>query len=666
MTPGAPWADIVLFLAIFVLALGVRLLYLFQIESIPLFYHLAGDARSYDAWAQRIASGDWLGDSVFYQAPLYPYFLGLLQAVVGHNLWLSRVTQMMLGSASCAILYWAGKSFFSRGAGIAAGCIMALYAPAIFYESLIQKTVLDVFLITLLLCLLGRVQSTARRSHWLALGCVLGLLGLNRENALIWLFILPLWIWFYFVAAPLRTRLAWIIFFLGGAMLILFPVGLRNLTIGGEFTLTTSQLGPNFFIGNNAAADGTYLPLREGRGDPQFERQDATELAQQALGRTPSPGEVSGYWLGRSFDYIRSQPIAWLRLMGKKWMMVWNVRELEDTDDFYLYLEWSSFLGALAWISHFGVLAALAAGGAFLTWRRWRELSSLYLLLGTLAITMSLFYVFGRYRFPMVPLLALFAGAGLTEGFKICRNHEIRRGLEWGAVMALAAVLVRWPVIGESKPSAAGYNNLANALVKQGRFEEARENYQHAIQVNPNYAEARYNLGNLFARQGHLDQAKVQYQEAVRVSPDFAEAHNNLGEVLMRRDELEGATRQFRLALEISPNQAEFHFNLATALAKRQQLEEAKAHFREALRQRPNFAAAYHQLGVIMAAQGHLSEASDLFRQALRAEPEYAEAYESLGEALAQQGKKAEAVPYLREALRLMELRRRGGAQGRS
>jgi tetratricopeptide (TPR) repeat protein len=67
-----------------------------------------------------------------------------------------------------------------------------------------------------------------------------------------------------------------------------------------------------------------------------------------------------------------------------------------------------------------------------------------------------------------------------------------------------------------------------------------------------------------------------------------------------------------------------------------------------------------------MAAQGRLGEASDLFRRALRAAPEFAEAYESLGEALAQQGKKAEAVPYLREALRLMELRRRGSAQGPS
>lgn len=45
-----------------------------------------GDAIEYDAWAQRIAAGDWIGSEVFYQAPLYPYCLGVLFALAGHGL----------------------------------------------------------------------------------------------------------------------------------------------------------------------------------------------------------------------------------------------------------------------------------------------------------------------------------------------------------------------------------------------------------------------------------------------------------------------------------------------------------------------------------------------------------------------------------------------------
>ena len=48
-------------LAIFGVAFGVRLLHLRGISSAPFFTLLLGDARSYDAWARRIAGGDWIG-----------------------------------------------------------------------------------------------------------------------------------------------------------------------------------------------------------------------------------------------------------------------------------------------------------------------------------------------------------------------------------------------------------------------------------------------------------------------------------------------------------------------------------------------------------------------------------------------------------------------------
>jgi hypothetical protein len=73
--------------------------------------------------------------------------------------------------------------------------------------------------------------------------------------------------------------------FAGGLAGALLPVAFRNWWVGGEFHLTTSQLGPNLYIGNHPGAPGGYEPLRPGRGSAEFERQDATELAEQALGR---------------------------------------------------------------------------------------------------------------------------------------------------------------------------------------------------------------------------------------------------------------------------------------------------------------------------------------------------------------------------------------------
>jgi 4-amino-4-deoxy-L-arabinose transferase-like glycosyltransferase len=118
---------------------------------------------------------------VFYQAPLYPYFLGVLQVILGRNLWLIRLIQIVLGAISCALIFQAGRNLFSRQAGIAAGLILSGYAPGIFFDGLIEKSILDFFLLSLLLWLLSQLTATAPRSRWLALGAVLGLLGLSRK-----------------------------------------------------------------------------------------------------------------------------------------------------------------------------------------------------------------------------------------------------------------------------------------------------------------------------------------------------------------------------------------------------------------------------------------------------------------------------------------------------
>src|SRR5262245_22241698 len=54
-------------LIVFVVALALRTLHIWQIRTTPFFTALMGDARGYDEWAQRIAGGDWFGSEVFYQ-----------------------------------------------------------------------------------------------------------------------------------------------------------------------------------------------------------------------------------------------------------------------------------------------------------------------------------------------------------------------------------------------------------------------------------------------------------------------------------------------------------------------------------------------------------------------------------------------------------------------
>jgi len=656
LTDNGPFADKIWLMLIVGTAFLIRLVYLSQVDAIPLFYFLAGDGRTYDEWGQRIAAGDWLGQGVFYQAPLYPYFLGVLQFFIGHNLWLIRFLQIILGAISCGLLYLVGDRLFSRAAGIVAGLLLASYAPAIFYDGLIEKSILDLTLLSLGLYVL-LVVTDQGWAKWLGCGSLLGLLSLSRENALILLPVVAAWIIFHSSERAPALRVRWLGLFFAGVLLVLVPVGLRNLLIGGEFTLTTSQFGPNFYIGNNPAADGTYSSVRKAIHETQLEGADAKRLAERALGRTLTPGQVSVYWFERAVEYIAAQPGQWLKLLGFKWLRVWNAREIEDSDDFYIYQKWSWLLTLLAGFSHFGVLAPLAGIGVWLTLRQWRQLWLLYAMIVSLAASVAVFYVFGRYRYPLVPLLTLFAGAGIVESYRLCRQ-QAWRALAPTAILALAiALLINWPLQKESGAGAAGYNNLANALAKQGKVVEAIQAAEQALKLRPDLEIAHYNLGNLYVRAGRFDLAQRHFEEALRLSPNYAEAHSNYGQFLAERGDLAAGIEHFHKAIALNPSVARAHLNLAVALAKTGRMEEAIVPLQRAIALSPEAAEPVYYLGSVYAAQSRYAEAEAAFIQALRLQPDFAPAHQSLAQLFELQGRSEQARQHYQEAVRLMTQR---------
>jgi 4-amino-4-deoxy-L-arabinose transferase-like glycosyltransferase len=549
-------SDARLALGLFAVAFALRLAFVLEIDGTEWGRVLVGDATAYDAWARAIAAGDWLGHEVFYQAPLYPYFLAVVYAVAGPSALVVRVLQAALGGASSVLLAAAGRRFFSRGVGVAAGLVLACYGPAIFFVALVHKMTLDLFFTTSLLYALARVCDEASpRRRWLLLaGAALGCLALTRENALAWLPVLLVWLaWRRRDERRAAARaVGW---FLGGALLVLGPVAARNAALGGVPLVTTSQAGVNFYLGNNADADGTYAPLRFGHGSFVQERQDAVELAEQARGRALSPAEVSSYWSGRAWSWISEHPLAWLRLLARKWMLVWAAREIPDSDEPAVYRDASLVLRA-TWPIGFGVLAPLALIGIVTRLRARRRGAVLIALLLTSAASTAAFLVFGRYRVPMVPIAALYAVAGASELARLARARP-RRSREVVvvlALLALAAVASRFPRIEDAHPRATAYYNLGVTLEGSGETARAADAYRAAVGDNPDFEEAHVNLGALLANGGDLDGGAREEREALRVKPDDATAHTDLANALLQSGRLDEAELHYRAALRIDPD----------------------------------------------------------------------------------------------------------------
>src|SRR2546427_4574044 len=64
-------------------ALTMRLLYLFQVSHTPYYYPSWLDPLFYFNWARTIAAGNWIGDRIFVQSPLYAYVLAIFIRVFG-------------------------------------------------------------------------------------------------------------------------------------------------------------------------------------------------------------------------------------------------------------------------------------------------------------------------------------------------------------------------------------------------------------------------------------------------------------------------------------------------------------------------------------------------------------------------------------------------------
>jgi len=281
--------------------------------------------------------------------------------------------------------------------------------------------------------------------------------------------------------------------------------------------------------------------------------------------------------------------------------MVWNAREVEDSDDFYIYSKWSLVLTILGWITHFGVLAPLAALGIWGSRRQWRGLWLLYAMILSLALSVAIFYIFGRYRFPLVPLLTLFAVAAVAELGNLFRNRG--RSLAVAFVVLLAsALIVNWPIYGIHGPGSVGYNNLSNAYYKQGKVTEAINAARQALQVEPDLGVAHYNLGNLYAAQGKFDIAKQYFERAMAIYPNYAEVRTNYGQLIAERGDLETGIRYFRQAIRLNPSIIRAHLNLGVALAKEGQLEEAIQPLRQAAELNPGAPEATYYLGSVYAA----------------------------------------------------------------
>jgi 4-amino-4-deoxy-L-arabinose transferase-like glycosyltransferase len=511
VNPRAPDQNELRWIAgIWFVAVMLRFANLLEIrDNDPFFRQPSVDPLFYHRWAVEISQGDWLGEGVFLQGPLFPYLLSLLYGLIGPNFFASRFINCIIGSLVCVLVWLVARRLFDRRVALLAAAMAGLYSMFIFYEGslLIANILLPLNLLVLLLGI--RAAERPSRGAWLSFGAIIGLASLARPNMILCIPLGVLWLfWLLWARADLRRSSALAGFFLLGCAISLGPSSVRNRVVTGEWILVSASGGMNFFNGNNPDANGTHnVPRifdRSQADHPAEQNRVYRAYAEAQLGRELSPSGVSDYWYGRGFEYVREHPAEWLRLLGKKFSLFfnaherWNNRSYEVTSQFSWVLR-MPLLG-------FGVVGPLALLGLVVSAPRWRHLLPLYGLIAVYLATTVIFFALSRYRIPAVPVLIIFAATALIWLFDSMKSRRYA-----AAASALAGLLVAgWALDVEilRDDLSMAYYNLGNKYQKLDRHAEAIEQYRHSLEINDSYISAHNNLaGSLEASAGLREEA---------------------------------------------------------------------------------------------------------------------------------------------------------------
>ena len=177
---------------------------------------------------------------------------------------------------------------------------------------------------------------------------------------------------------------------------------------------------------------------------------------------------------------------------------------------------------------------------------------------------------------------------------------------------------------------AKAHTSLAIALTGQAKFDAAVPHMETALRLEPNNPDFHLVYATLLQRIGHNDEAALHFETAIRLKPDSVEAHYGYAAFLAGLGNNDEYISELRRVLQLRPDYPYAELRLADALFANGNLKEAEGHYLAALRADPKLTVAYNSLGKVYLSQGQISQAMIQFSEALRLNPEYKEAEENL------------------------------------
>ena len=119
--------------------------------------------------------------------------------------------------------------------------------------------------------------------------------------------------------------------------------------------------------------------------------------------------------------------------------------------------------------------------------------------------------------------------------------------------------------------------------LRQAKIPEAIKDYDEAIHLNPQSAEAYYKRGFFYQKLGHGERAIEDFDKAIRINPQFAKAYSNRAYTYLNKGQYGLAISDCTKAIKLDPNDAVACLNRGVAYKLQGNKAEATADFEKAI-----------------------------------------------------------------------------------
>lgn len=371
----------------------------------------AMDSQTYQSIAMNLIKGhgfseDGINPSIFV-APLYPFALAAIYKIFGPYPLIVEIFQCLLGIGTAILVFLITRKFFSSDIALVAMAIVA-FIPELFVLSTFLYT--ESLFIFLLMATLFAYQCSLEHSGLgpiAFVGILAGFMTLARPTTLLipGIIFLTLLVKFRISGAFKRT-LIFSIFF----VLPIIPWTVRNYTVYQEIIPVTVGNGDNLWTGNYLPFDGKY----------NYEK---TRAMMDSMSVGLNQKERNDFFVREAKKNLSAEPLQTAWLMVRKIYRFW----------FWVYESIPSgqkrqgvtFIQVILKVVYYPLLVLFILG-ILQTRSRWRDLVLFYLFilyyLGIHVLTL----VVPRYRFPILPIMAIFAAYSLYWLWQ----HLLRNGAQ--------------------------------------------------------------------------------------------------------------------------------------------------------------------------------------------------------------------------------------------